>query len=106
MKYVLPALPYGVDALRPVISREALELHHGAHHKAYVDKLNDVLDRAAWDGDESVEQLLRNVESLPDSIREVVGIVLRRAATHANGATLDRPSQGFPRHGSASRSYC
>ncbi len=72
MKYSLPALPYAIDALLPVISREALELHHGAHHKAYVDKLNEVLERAEWDGDETVEQLLRNVESLPDSIREDV----------------------------------
>ena len=40
MAITLPDLPYGYDALQPVISGPTLKLHHGAHHRGYVDKLN------------------------------------------------------------------
>jgi superoxide dismutase, Fe-Mn family len=40
MAIIQPPLPYAVDALAPHISAETLELHHGKHHKAYVDKMN------------------------------------------------------------------
>jgi superoxide dismutase, Fe-Mn family len=43
--YALPELPYGSDALEPLLSREALELHHGAHHAAYVKGANDTLEK-------------------------------------------------------------
>lgn len=72
MKFTLPPLPYPSSALEPVISREALELHHDKHHKAYVDKLNEALDDAGWEGDESIEQLLRDLNTLPKALREDV----------------------------------
>lgn len=43
--YELPELPYGHDALEPLVSREILELHHGAHHAAYVKGANETLDK-------------------------------------------------------------
>lgn len=43
--YELPELPYGYDALEPQVSRELLELHHDAHHAAYVKGANDALDK-------------------------------------------------------------
>jgi Fe-Mn family superoxide dismutase len=43
--YELPELPYGYDALEPHVSREQLELHHDAHHAAYVKGANDTLDK-------------------------------------------------------------
>jgi len=43
--YQLPDLPYDLNALEPVISKEALEIHYTKHHKAYVDKLNEALDK-------------------------------------------------------------
>ena len=43
--YALPELPYGYDALEPHVSRELLELHHDAHHAAYVKGANDTLDK-------------------------------------------------------------
>ncbi len=43
MKHELPPLPYPADALAPHISRETLEFHHGKHHKAYIDKLNELI---------------------------------------------------------------
>jgi Fe-Mn family superoxide dismutase len=44
MAFTLPPLPYDLDALAPHLSRETLELHHGKHHQAYVDKLNGLVD--------------------------------------------------------------
>jgi Fe-Mn family superoxide dismutase len=44
MAFTLPPLPYAEDALAPIISAETLRIHHGAHHKAYVDKLNGLLE--------------------------------------------------------------
>ena len=43
MKHELPPLPYALDALAPVLSKETLEYHYGKHHKAYVDKLNALI---------------------------------------------------------------
>jgi Fe-Mn family superoxide dismutase len=45
MQYALPKLAYGYDALEPHLSRELLELHHDAHHAAYVKGANDTLDK-------------------------------------------------------------
>jgi superoxide dismutase len=42
MERTLPSLPYPIDALAPAYSKETLEFHHGKHHKAYVDKLNEL----------------------------------------------------------------
>ncbi len=42
MERTLPPLPYAIDALAPHYSKETLEYHHGKHHKAYVDKLNEL----------------------------------------------------------------
>ncbi len=42
MEHQLPPLPYPIDALEPHYSKETLEYHHGKHHKAYVDKLNEL----------------------------------------------------------------
>ena len=43
MAITLPALPYAEDALAPAISADTLRTHHGKHHKAYVDKVNDAV---------------------------------------------------------------
>ena len=43
--YELPELPYGYDALEPLLTREQVELHHDAHHAAYVKGANDTLDK-------------------------------------------------------------
>ena len=42
MEHALPQLPYPIDALAPAYSKETLEYHHGKHHKAYVDNLNNL----------------------------------------------------------------
>ncbi|MBX7248860.1 MAG: superoxide dismutase [Caulobacteraceae bacterium] len=69
MPHTLPPLPYAYDALSPVLSEAAMRLHHEKHHKAYVDNLNKALalhpDYAAV----PVEELLRNLEQLPENLR-------------------------------------
>jgi Fe-Mn family superoxide dismutase len=50
MAHQLPALPYGLDALEPHISRSTLEFHHGKHHAAYVTNLNNLVAGTDLDG--------------------------------------------------------
>lgn len=56
--FTLPELPYAEDALEPYISAKTMALHHGKHHKGYVDTLNKLLVGNAL-GDLSLEELLR-----------------------------------------------
>jgi Fe-Mn family superoxide dismutase len=72
MKHELPALPYALDALKPVISAEALGFHHGKHHKTYVDKLNEALGRAPQYADWTLERLLTDLESVDPSVRTAI----------------------------------
>lgn len=50
MTFTLPELPYGYDDLGPFMSRETLEFHHDKHHKAYVDKGNELIKGTGWEG--------------------------------------------------------
>jgi len=58
MDYILPPLPYALDALQPAISRETLEYHHGKHHQAYVDKLNKLVKESDY-RDASLEHIIK-----------------------------------------------
>ncbi|MBN2171360.1 MAG: superoxide dismutase [Fe] [Candidatus Krumholzibacteriota bacterium] len=58
MKHVLPALPYAKDALAPHISAETLEYHHGKHHQAYVNKLNDLIGGTEF-AEAALEEIIR-----------------------------------------------
>ena len=71
-RYVLPALPYPVDALEPYIDAETMEIHHGKHHAAYVDKLNGALDQYPALLGAPIEELLLNLPSIPEEIRTTV----------------------------------
>jgi len=59
MVFKLPELPYSMDALKPHISAETLEYHHGKHHKAYVDKLNDLIKNSKFEGAQLDEILMK-----------------------------------------------
>ena len=61
MAFTLPELPYSKDALAPHISAETLEFHHGKHHKAYVDKLNELL-AGKPEADKSLEEVIMSSE--------------------------------------------
>ena len=59
MAFVLPELPYAMDALQPHISEETLQYHYGKHHKTYVDKLNGLLEGTP-DADKSLEEVIKS----------------------------------------------
>ncbi len=72
-KHELPALPYASDALEPHFDKETMEIHHGRHHKTYVDKLNGALEgQAANLQEQSVEDLIKNIDQVPENIRTAV----------------------------------
>ena len=68
MAFSVPPLPYGYDALEPTIDEQTMRLHHDKHHQAYVDNANKALDGTPLDG-ESVEQILTNLDALPEDRR-------------------------------------
>jgi len=70
--FSLPPLGYDFDALAPFIDAETMELHHDKHHQAYVDKLNDALKDQADLHKYSLEELLAQVDSLPDAVKSAV----------------------------------
>lgn len=70
--FTLPELPYPTDALEPVIGEQTMKIHHGKHHKAYVDNLNRALEGKAPYQSWSLEDLLRKLEQLPEDIRKPV----------------------------------
>lgn len=55
MKYILPELPYELDALQPHIDKRTLEFHHGKHHQAYVNNLNNLVPESSFAGASLVE---------------------------------------------------
>jgi Fe-Mn family superoxide dismutase len=67
--FELPALPYAADALLPAIDAETMNIHHGRHHKAYVDNLNTAIAADPSLQGRSLEDLLTNVSTLPASVR-------------------------------------
>jgi Fe-Mn family superoxide dismutase len=71
MPYTLPALPYAYDALEPHFDAQTMQIHHARHHQTYVNNLNAALadaDIAAM----PVEQLIADIEALPESVRTAV----------------------------------
>ena len=71
MPYSLPDLPYAHDALEPHIDAKTMEIHHGKHHNGYVTKLNAAIEGKGLD-DKSVEQLVADLNAVPEDIRTAV----------------------------------
>jgi superoxide dismutase, Fe-Mn family len=72
MAFELPPLPYPSDSLEPHIDKATMEIHHGGHHKAYVDNLNKALESAPDLQNKSIEDLLRGIKSVPANIQTAV----------------------------------
>jgi Fe-Mn family superoxide dismutase len=68
----LPTLNYEYDALGNYISADIMKLHHSKHHQSYVDKLNAALDSAPELREQSLDDLLGSLESLPENVRTAV----------------------------------
>lgn len=72
MAYQLPPLPYAFNALEPHIDALTMEIHHDRHHNAYVTNLNKALEGHDALAAKSIEDLLRGISEVPESIRTAV----------------------------------
>jgi superoxide dismutase, Fe-Mn family len=72
MAYTLPPLPYDYAALEPVIDKQTMTLHHDMHHGAYVKNLNAAIEKHPELGNKSAEDLIRDLNSIPEDIRAAV----------------------------------
>ena len=83
MAHELPPLPYAHDALEPFIDTMTMQIHHGKHHAAYVTNLNAALDQYPDLQKQSIDDLIRNIASVPEAIRTAVR---NNGGGHANHA--------------------
>ncbi len=72
MAYELPKLPYDYNALEPHIDARTMEIHHTKHHQAYITNVNNAIKGKADLEKKSVEDLIRDLNSVPEDIRTVV----------------------------------
>ena len=72
MAYEVPPLPYDYAALEPHIDAETMKLHHDKHHQAYVNNLNGAIEKHPDLAKHTAEDLLRNLNSIPEDIRTTV----------------------------------
>jgi Fe-Mn family superoxide dismutase len=70
--HTLPQLPFAYDALEPFIDAKTMEIHHSKHHQAYVDNLNKLLDPHSNLQNLSIEELITNIQQVPEDIRQGV----------------------------------
>jgi len=81
MAYTLPNLPYATNVLEPHIDTMTMEIHHGRHHKAYVDNLNKALESQPALAAKPINQLLREISQVPEASRQAV---INNGGGHAN----------------------
>jgi len=81
MTFTLPPLPYSFDALEPHIDAKTMEIHHDKHHNAYVTNLNKALEGNAELQKLTVEELLAQLNKVPENIR---GAVRNNGGGHMN----------------------
>lgn len=70
--FKLPDLSYSFDALEPHIDAQTMEIHHDKHHAAYVTKLNEALEKAPEWQNKPIEEILKNIVDLPETIQTAV----------------------------------
>ena len=69
MAHELPKLPYDFAALEPHIDAQTMQIHHGKHHQAYVTNLNTALDKHPELHSKSIDELCKEIGSIPEDIR-------------------------------------
>ncbi|GEL03787.1 superoxide dismutase [Rummeliibacillus sp. G93] len=72
MAFELPNLPYAFDALEPHIDAKTMEIHHDKHHNTYVTGLNDALSGKSEFEGKSVEEIIANLDAVPEDVRTAV----------------------------------
>ena len=81
MAHELPPLPYAYDALEPIIDKQTMTLHHDMHHGAYVKNLNAAIEKHPELAGKSAEDLIRDLNAIPEDIR---GPVRNNGGGHVN----------------------
>jgi len=71
-KYELPALGYAYNALEPFIDAKTMEIHHTKHHQAYINKLNEALEKEPQLKQLPLESLFKMIQTLPDSVKNTI----------------------------------
>jgi superoxide dismutase, Fe-Mn family len=97
--YTLAPLPYAFDALEPHIDAQTMQIHHDRHHQAYVNNLNTALAGAGDAARTPLEDLLKNLAALPESVRTAVRNNGGGHVNHAQFWTLMAPGAGGPPKG-------
>ncbi|TRZ37576.1 superoxide dismutase [Niallia circulans] len=72
MSFSLPQLPYAYDALEPHIDKETMNIHHTKHHNTYVTNLNNALEGNAELLSKTVEEIVSNLDAVPEAARTAV----------------------------------
>lgn len=72
MAFELPKLPYAVDALEPYIDAQTMTIHHTKHHQTYITNLNAALEKHPDLANKSLEELLSDLNAVPEDIRTAV----------------------------------
>ncbi|MGG3735318.1 superoxide dismutase SodA [Heyndrickxia coagulans] len=94
MTYTLPKLPYAYDALEPYIDKETMNIHHTKHHNTYVTNLNKALEGHDDLASKSVEDLISDLNAVPEEIRTAVRNNGGGHANHSLFWTLLSPNGG------------
>jgi Fe-Mn family superoxide dismutase len=81
MAFSLPPLPYDYSALEPHIDTQTMQIHHDKHHAAYVNNLNAALESHANIASKSIEDILSNINDVPEAARQAV---INNGGGHAN----------------------
>ncbi|MEH7224549.1 superoxide dismutase SodA [Bacillus sp. JJ1566] len=94
MAYELPQLPYAYDALEPHIDKETMNIHHTKHHNTYVTNVNNAIAGKADLESKSVEELVSNLDAVPEDIRTAVRNNGGGHANHSLFWTILSPNGG------------
>src|SRR5437763_1877630 len=79
--FKLPELGYSYDALEPHIDAQTMEIHYTKHHNTYVTKLNEAIEKAPDFKDKPIEEILKNLDALPEEVR---GAIRNNGGGHYN----------------------
>jgi len=94
MAYTLPSLAYAYNALEPHIDARTMEIHHTKHHQAYINNVNNAIKGKADLESKSVEELIANINAIPEDIRNVVRNNGGGHANHTFFWTIIGPNAG------------
>ncbi|MDN6296748.1 MAG: superoxide dismutase [Halomonas sp.] len=102
MAHTLPELPYAYDALEPHIDALTIEIHHSRHHNTYVNNLNATLEGTGLE-DVPVEELLANLDRVPEEKRQAVINNGGGVANHTMFWQMMSPNGGGNPHGDVAK---